>query len=427
MRERFQEAADAVSRTARAGQRDAHGELTMVSIADLRKPEFSLDWHEAVAVIAELATVVVSQGLSRVPAPESVVLTPDGRLHVLDEGPQDLAPVRWLADLLEVLLSPMSCPPELRQLIADGVADPPAFASVQAFVDALAFFERPGRREVLQGIAARGSEFAIEEQTQVEMERLQARARDLADQEEATQVKKAEKRKLSLTLPPHLRRFALVTGGSLIAIGVIGGGVAALLSGSPARAAVTENLRTRVGQLTHGVAKLTDKGLAAIGVRTTGAPPPPSTPVEVSSSATRKTTPRRPPRALAATISIKELQHWTYPVPTTPSPIAPEVRERAAVVADNTIYSADAIDVEPAVLVRPQLPSDPPPTAPREQIGILEIIVSATGEVERVRLVSPSNRFHDRMIVSAAKAWSFEPATKDGRRVRYRTQIRVTL
>jgi hypothetical protein len=47
--------------------------------------------------------------------------------------------------------------------------------------------------------------------------------------------------------------------------------------------------------------------------------------------------------------------------------------------------------------------------------------------VEQVRLISTSNRFQDRMIVSAAKAWQFEPAMKNGQPVRYRTQIRITL
>jgi len=53
--------------------------------------------------------------------------------------------------------------------------------------------------------------------------------------------------------------------------------------------------------------------------------------------------------------------------------------------------------------------------------------VDEQGDVEQVRLISPANRFHERMIVSAAKMWKFRPAFKDGHPVRYREKIRITL
>jgi TonB family protein len=63
---------------------------------------------------------------------------------------------------------------------------------------------------------------------------------------------------------------------------------------------------------------------------------------------------------------------------------------------------------------------------PDEQIGTLEFVVSESGAVEHVRLVSPANRYQERMLVAAAKAWQFRPATREGRPVRYLTRIRVT-
>jgi outer membrane biosynthesis protein TonB len=51
----------------------------------------------------------------------------------------------------------------------------------------------------------------------------------------------------------------------------------------------------------------------------------------------------------------------------------------------------------------------------------MEIVVSATGEVERVRLVNGPTRMPDMMLLSAAKSWRFRPALKDGEPVRYRT------
>lgn len=84
-------------------------------------------------------------------------------------------------------------------------------------------------------------------------------------------------------------------------------------------------------------------------------------------------------------------------------------------------------EVVPPVLERPQLPSEPPPNVPPENVGTLELYVNEEGLVDRVRLVSPANRYNERMIVAAAKAWRFRPAFRDGQPVKYRTIIRVTL
>ena len=79
------------------------------------------------------------------------------------------------------------------------------------------------------------------------------------------------------------------------------------------------------------------------------------------------------------------------------------------------------------MLVRPVLPKEPPPGLPADQIGSIEVLVDEQGDVEQVKLLSPANRYHERMLMSAAKTWKFRPAFKDGLPVRYRTRIRVTV
>jgi hypothetical protein len=95
--------------------------------------------------------------------------------------------------------------------------------------------------------------------------------------------------------------------------------------------------------------------------------------------------------------------------------------------APGRIYSDADPQVAPAVLIRPHLPAQPPADVPEEQIGTLEFVVAESGAVEHVHLISPANRFQERMLVAAAKTWQFQPAMRDGRPVRYRTRIRVTL
>jgi hypothetical protein len=59
--------------------------------------------------------------------------------------------------------------------------------------------------------------------------------------------------------------------------------------------------------------------------------------------------------------------------------------------------------------------------------GRLELVVDRNGDVETVRLETPVNGYHDRMIVSAAKAWHYRPAMRKGRPVRYGMVMSITL
>ena len=95
---------------------------------------------------------------------------------------------------------------------------------------------------------------------------------------------------------------------------------------------------------------------------------------------------------------------------------------------ENHVFDAADAGVSPALLVRPHLPTRSPLGIPPEKLGRLEIIVSESGEVERVRLVgtTPERQLHDFMLVAAAKAWVFAPAHRNGVPVRYRLQVLLT-
>jgi len=387
-----------------------------VSIADLSRPEFSLHWQEAVAVVAEIAAVLQARGLSSVPAPESVVLASDGTLGLPDEGPLRAAaaqggPAQRLGTMLDALLSSVACPPELRQLVVHSLADPPAYATVQAFAEALAFFERPGRHELLQAVAARASEVVSQARANGELERLQARTRSLPD----IATRRPRQR------PSQVRRVVLFFAAAVVLVGVAAGAILALVAANPAPGTITERVSAGTERLRARVEQIAHSGLDVIGLRTPGAPLP-APAVEATPKVAPKVS-RHAPRELPATISLKELQGRS--ISALSSFATPEPRKR--VDSDDTIYAVDEEGVEPAVLMRPQMPTESPSSVAAEDVGILEIVVSATGAVEHVRLISTANRYHDRMIVAAAKAWSFEPATKDGRPVRSLTRIRVTL
>jgi TonB family protein len=384
----------------------------MMTANDLAQPELALHWHESVAVVAETAAVLLARGITSVPELASIVLTPDGRLHVLDEGPPSPAPVRRLGEMLDVLLPSSACPPELRRLADQSMADPPAFATIEEFANALAFFERPGRDELLAAVAARASEAALEARAHTELERLEARTRNVP--------RKTEEPREAAPSHSHRKRVVVLFAGSLLVSVVVGGVLGLRAIDSEAResgapASITERVKARVDRLAR-------RGLEAVGLRTPAPPSPTSPGVNAPPRVAPKPS-RRVARELPVTISVKELAGGHVSLP--PSTVTPESPE--PIVRDEAVYTAAAEDVEPAVLRRPHLPTRLPSDATSEEIGVLEIVVSATGAVEQVRLISTSNRYQDRMIVAAAKAWQFAPAMKNGQPVRYRTRIRITL
>jgi hypothetical protein len=60
-------------------------------------------------------------------------------------------------------------------------------------------------------------------------------------------------------------------------------------------------------------------------------------------------------------------------------------------------------------------------------VGRLEMFISREGDVDFVKLHTPLNRYHERMIVSAAKAWRYSPALKSGKPVRFNLVIVINL
>jgi hypothetical protein len=95
--------------------------------------------------------------------------------------------------------------------------------------------------------------------------------------------------------------------------------------------------------------------------------------------------------------------------------------------AEAPVYSRLDGDVRPPIAIRPHLPSDPPAHIPVDHLMVLELVVANDGVVESVRLLTNPRTVNDFMIVSAAKAWLFAPATLEGQPVKYRHRIRFAV
>ena len=73
---------------------------------------------------------------------------------------------------------------------------------------------------------------------------------------------------------------------------------------------------------------------------------------------------------------------------------------------ETATYTSGDPGVTPPVWYRRQLPSEPSPDA---TTGYYDIVIDTNGDVESVRLISPTRRYEERMLMAAAKAWSSGP------------------
>ena len=90
------------------------------------------------------------------------------------------------------------------------------------------------------------------------------------------------------------------------------------------------------------------------------------------------------------------------------------------------IYTQDDKNVTPPV----EVSKDMPPftgKVPFDRIGVLEIVIDASGGVESATMVQPSEPLYDRRLLAAAKSWVYRPARLDGAPVKYRRRIQITL
>jgi len=105
-----------------------------------------------------------------------------------------------------------------------------------------------------------------------------------------------------------------------------------------------------------------------------------------------------------------------------PIPIAPAPPVSVAA----RIYVAEDQDVVPPVAIRQELPRFPDVVRIAMR-GVLEVVIGETGTVESATMVAPTVANYDRMVLSAANAWVYYPATVDRTPVKFRKRIQINI
>ena len=460
----------------------------MVSLADLRARNVTPIWQEAVAVVQELIqTVKATTGSAELlPDLEHVALIPNGDVVALPGSPEPPIPVRHAAVMLKLLIDGVPVPPELEQFVGRNVAEPPQYDTVAEFSRNLAFFERPGRRSDVERLVGRVMAAEQTSRAEEELQRLKDRASEvtqvMAPPEFLQQQKKAKTVPIALVAAIGVVTIGVILWVWQLARSYQAPAATAAVESSPAPAAapVAEGSPAATAApagaaatgetppaATPGAAgAATATGAAAVPAAPAPAPtaerslldrageavrsavntlvgstPPPApavaTATKPSAEAKMAVPPPRRRRAAkpAPTVAVPApppapvaaAPPAPVVVPPTPEPVPAPARVEPAVEEPVAVFTAADSTVTPAVIVRPVLPKEPPPGVPADQIGTIDVTVDEQGDVLHVKLISPGNRFHERMLVSAAKMWKFRPAYKDGRPVRYLARVRLTV
>jgi TonB family protein len=389
-----------------------------ITLRDVIARRTPLEWFEAVAIVQ-----AVSDEAARAQG-EQAGFIPDLADIVLDEGggvrfsrvgrPGEGSPVFRAATLLRVLLPEDAAPVQLKLLVLTSVSATPRYASLSELSRGLDYFERPDRPSVVRAVVERAAGLPAV-----------GSMPDAADDANQTARPPASE-------PATRRRLAAALFILLLASAT---GAAGLwwLSNRPAGAMALSRTKALVAEAIDSAAARVRSGLRSQPPVATAAPAP--APKKAHSPGASGSGARgllRPGRAVVhnATPLTADTSEPPSETPPAPPQHVDEVIWLSPPPDDGTAslraFSAADADVRPPVAVRPKLPSEPPPGVRVESLTRLEVLVSAAGEVDSVRIVSGPRDALDSMMLSAVKAWRFQPATKDGRPVAYRQLVWLT-
>ena len=344
--------------------------------------------------------------------------------------------------MLNTLL-PKDRPTQLRLLVSTAGPGAAAYKSMGDFIEALKYFERPGRRNLLATVYQRAQETPV----------------PTTSHEDMSSTNKPRKKRRSrlrpVLVPLAVTGLVVAVVASVVVVmeqrqpGSVSGPAASLqvLTSDAWEAALASTAVFResaAADLSTVVEYMRDAAAEGFGdgadVDEDGDPPDED--VEPSSRAIRPSDAvsaapvREDASTLGATesdvrqLTVRAEQTIAFGEGAGEGVFADAVDGEATMPPDpllaSALFDSSDVNVTPPVTLRPRVPTIAD-AASSETVGVVEAIVSATGVVEKVKLLSPPESIHQSMILSAIKTWRFRPATKDGQPVRYRQLIPVAM
>ena len=401
---------------------DGRAAANPISLAHVLALSVPVHWTESVAVIEALCLTLTASGESAlVPEAADVLITAQGTV-IIPLGAPATADVDGLGRLLNTLLDPVTTPIPLRLFVAHSIGSE-KYRSVAAYAEALAYYARPDRAELIQALYRRC---------------LESKAMIAPAVEDPPRVE----------APPPAPPPPLVNRRKVPQWVAIAAALLVLLTGSylAFRRFAHGSAATPVRTLAAAASTVVQSVRRFITPAHSAAPGMPSAPVERGTPG-----PTRSRRASRGDGDV-QLSSQTNPsaevtvaldggplseseafLPASPlearsiaegalalPPVATSV---PGMFSDPTVYTKASLDVKPPVLFSPKLPPVPPVEPDLLGTNTMELSIDETGAVQQVLLKSKPVRLPDMLLLSAAKTWQFYPALKEGRPVKYRLSL----
>jgi hypothetical protein len=385
---------------------------------DLLARDVVPQWFEGVALVQLICRERRGQGLENAgfPSPDQILVATGG--FVTATGESDEQAVEAAAHVLGLMLG-NDVPVRLRLSISQATAPDGGYASLVEFSEALAYFERPNPEAIVEGFRQRAMAAARRQ--------VAAPARL-----ETPAVKETQTAPAPAAARPRVSRVALIAvtfaAVACASIWLIGQSISNGQTATEAIAEKTENVEPTKHARAKNTAAAASQQHSAISLSA-----PTSQQVQTRESSPKSVVARAPElQVVAKTLS------YSYPDSLPLAAVAQfsSMSTAGLVTADSVVvvdpverisdrvYSQADSQVTVPVSVYPKLPNEPP--GPRVNRTLLELTIAADGLVERVRMLTAPRNIHEFMLVSAAKAWRFEPARLDGRPVRFRQTLALT-
>jgi TonB family protein len=105
---------------------------------------------------------------------------------------------------------------------------------------------------------------------------------------------------------------------------------------------------------------------------------------------------------------------------------APPAPPPVVVDAPPRIYSAGDANVVPPITIRQVVPPYPGKVL-IAGASTMEVVIDTAGNVESAVMDVPLHPVYDRIALGAARTWQYQPATVDGKAVKFRKRIQLSL
>jgi periplasmic protein TonB len=394
--------------------------VTSISVSRMLQLRLLIAWQEAVELsrAAEQAATRAGVPLSL----ENCVLSVEGTVHVNPVPSGSPGAPLTVLEFLALVLQDQAAPPELRALLASRQHPhpevPPDETAAGRAVD-LNWFASPRPELDIARLATRAVEAAAEHDARAAIERLRVEASEAPDPTPVVPSGRTQ---------PQSWRQPLGIGLTAVLLAAAGVAIHSFVTHAPAptseaeaeapAAAATSLVSAAVDAMKRALAP--EGSVAAVTNRTLD-----DDPNAVASPATpaRRAAPLTAPAAALTWSPAAAAEPLFAPEP---PDVAADVPPPASSFGESAsrVFSIQDGDVEPPAFLHPQLPSGLDGSRSQREPH-MELMVDEHGHVRQVRLRGDGTTLNDRMIVSAAKAWRFRPALKDGQPVPYVLRVPV--